>query len=84
MMSMKSATARLKSSTVLLFQGLKWKQKMKRAKPFPARPRTNSVTSSGGSTLISTGPLKLHSMSAFGVALMPADERMSPRKAVLP
>lgn len=47
---------------MLLFQGLRWKQKTQRAKPFPRIPKRNSVTNSGGSTLISRVPLKKHCM----------------------
>jgi len=58
MLSRKSAIAKLKNNTVLLFQGLMWKQKIHRAKPFPRTPNKNSVTNTGGSTLISRVPLK--------------------------
>lgn len=80
MLSRKSATARLKSNTVLLFHGFMWKEKIQRAKPFPRIPKTNSVTSSGGSTLISRVPLKWHCMLSFVVPRWLQTEEITPRE----
>lgn len=47
MIRRKSAMTRLTRNTVLDVQGRVWKQKMKSARLFPRRPRTNSTPRAG-------------------------------------
>ena len=68
----------MKSNTVLLFQGFRWKKKIQRAKPLQRTPKINSVTNRGGSTLLSSVPLKKHCISNNVIPLWPQMKKLPP------